>query len=153
MITCKIVSFEELDKSIGFWETIFGVVHDECTLQDVLSSLCEDELHQIYADDTVVGFFTVDRQSSILVEIHAFVYPQYRRHSVEALRVMDRSYNCSIVTSVWGTHPHTDKLLTRMGFVHIETEEGEVCKGGKVYDINYFYKEKQNGKEGSDNYK
>ncbi|MGL5013093.1 MAG: hypothetical protein ACRC6V_02225 [Bacteroidales bacterium] len=153
MITRKVVSFAELDKSIGFWETIFGVVHDECTLQDVLSSLCECELHQIYADDTVVGFFTADRQSSKLVEIHAFIYPQFRQHSIDALREMERSWDCSIVTSVWGTHPHAAKILTRMGFVHIETEEDEVRKCGNLYNIDYFYKEKQDGKENSNYYK
>lgn len=142
MITCKIVGFEELIKDIGFWDTVCGMVHDETTLNEVLHDISNSTLHQMFYKGENIGFITVDRQSSTLVEVHGFINPASRGHSIAALRAIDRAYPDSIVTSVWGTHPHACIIAKRLGFKHIHTEEGELLKGGQAYNIDYFYKEK-----------
>lgn len=146
MITRQIVSFEELIKDIGFWDSVCGLVHDETSLIDKLKEISELELHQIYHNESNIGFFTVERHSSKLIEVHAYINPDSRRYSIAALKEMDAGNPESIATSVWGTHSHVEKVLERMGFKHDYTEEGELLKGGKVYDIKHFIKEKNNGK-------
>lgn len=146
MITRQVVSFGELIKDTGFWDTVCGMVHDECGLTDVLRDLCKSELHQAYFDGENIGFLTVDRHSSDVIEVHAFINPDSRKHSLAALREIDRAHPESILTSVWGTHPHACIIAKRMGFKHCHTEVNDIIKGGVAYDMDYFYKEKSNGR-------
>lgn len=144
MIYRQIVGFNGLVKDIGFWNTLCGLVHDDVTLIDVLKGLDGPELHQVYKDDKCIGFFTKQYLGSC-VEIHAYINPEYRKYSIAALREMERACKEPIKTSVWGTHSHVSSILKKMGFKHTHTEKDAIRKGGKAYDMEYFYKEKVDG--------
>ncbi|MGL5013195.1 MAG: hypothetical protein ACRC6V_02745, partial [Bacteroidales bacterium] len=81
MITRKIVSFEQLVKGTGFWDTVCSLVHKYNDLPSVLEEISESEIHQIYYNQTSIGFFTKDQLEDDLIEVHAFIEPKYRKYS------------------------------------------------------------------------
>ncbi|MGL5013657.1 MAG: hypothetical protein ACRC6V_05115 [Bacteroidales bacterium] len=134
------VSLDQLKVNTNFEDVIKETLDDRLIYNDGLESLKSSQLFALYAGDAQIGFFSIDDLNDC-VEAHAYVFRDYRKHSISALRYIVASQDKPIKTSVYGTHQHVIKFLQKMGFITVETLPSALMKGGELYDVvELFYK-------------
>lgn len=140
------VSIEFLQDQIFFKDLFEETIDDRIVYKEGLKLLAESRLIGLYKNGQLVGFYSLDDLGGS-VEAHAYIFKGYRRHSLEALRYIIASQDKDIKTSVYGSHPHVLKFLTRTGFAITGVLKDALIKNGKVYDVVelIYNKEKPNG--------
>ncbi|MGL5015520.1 MAG: hypothetical protein ACRC6V_14730 [Bacteroidales bacterium] len=128
------VSLEQLKCDERFVDLIKETMDDRLIYSEALESLESSQLFALYEGEVHLGFYSLDF-STDSVEAHAYIYPEYRRYSVEALRYIIASQSKTITTSVYGTHPHVLKFLTRAGFVVTDTLSNALVKHNNSYPV------------------
>lgn len=124
---------------------IDNLVSDEIPKTDWLQYLNSVSLYDILVDNVSIGFYSFEEEEDA-VEIHLYIFPSGRRHSMSAMRHIIRSQTKPIKTSVYGTHRYVFKIAQRLGFVHTDTYRNNITKGGIKYDVwDLIYKENNNG--------
>lgn len=127
-------------------KTIKETLDDRLVYKDGIEILSNSQLYKLIEGTTEVGFYTVDcGQDS--EEIHVYMYPEYRRYSLRALRYIKSKQTTTITTSVYGTHFHVCKFLLRIGFSVTGIKLNALTKNGEqhhVWELSCS-KEKNNG--------
>lgn len=142
----KSVSIEFLQKQPLFKDLIDETLDDRLLYSEGLEFIKQSQLIALFKKDELVGFYTLDELGDC-VEAHAYIFKNHRKYSLEALRYIISSQSKDIKTSVYGTHLHVQKFLTRAGFVYSGTLKDALMKGGELYDVVelLYIKEKPNG--------
>lgn len=142
----KNVSIEFLQKQPLFKDLIDETLDDRLLYNEGLELLGQSQLIALYKEDVLIGFYSLDDLGDC-VEAHAYIFKGCRRHSLEALRFIIASQSKDIKTSVYGTHLHVLKFLTKAGFTPIGTLKDALKKGGELHDVVelLYIKEKPNG--------
>lgn len=140
------VSIEFLQDQPLFKELIEETLDDRLLYNEGLEYLKQSQLMALYKNNSLVGFYSLDDLGDC-VEAHAYIFKSYRKHSLEALRFIIASQSRDIKTSVYGTHLHVLKFLTKIGFAVTGTLKNVLCKGGTLHDVVelIYIKEKPNG--------
>lgn len=128
------ISLEELSQDFNFVKVIKETLDDRLIYNDGIKALQNSQLFALYTGDVRVGFFTVD-DLGFVVEAHAYIFPDHRRHSIKALRHIIASQNKPIKTSVYGTHQHVFKFLTKVGFKLTNILDKALVRHGETYDV------------------
>lgn len=140
------MSLEKLSSNPCFKEVIDETLDDRLIYNEGLEFLKQSQLIALYKGDIMIGFYSLDDLGDC-VEAHAYIFKKYRRYSVAALRFIIKSQNKHIKTSVYGTHLHILKFLTKIGFTITGILSNVLVKNGHTYDVvNLLYtKEISNG--------
>lgn len=142
----KSVSIEFLQKVPLFKDLIDETLDDRLIYNEGLEFLKQSQLIALYKGDQLIGFYSLDDLGDC-VEAHAYIFKSCRKYSIEALRYIIASQSKDIKTSVYGTHLHVLKFLTKVGFVITDTLNNALVKNGNTYDVVglIYIKEKPNG--------
>lgn len=117
-----------------FVDLIKETMDDRLIYKEALESLKSSQLFALYKGEVLIGFYSLDF-STDSVEAHAYVLPEYRKYSVSVLRFIIASQSKTITTSVYGTHCHVLKFLTRAGFVVTDTLNDALVKHNKSWPV------------------
>lgn len=119
---------------------------DRLIYREGLTILSESQLFKLIEGDIVVGFFSVDDNGDS-EEIHVYIYPEFRRYSLKAFRYIKSLQSKTITTTVYGTHSHVSKFLTRIGFKVTGVKINALVKNGETYHVWELicFKENSNG--------
>lgn len=128
------VDINSLINDTCFKDLIQETLDDRLLYIEALDLLKHSQLFSLMKGDARIGFYSIDDLGDS-VEAHAYIYKSYRKHSLSALRHIIRSQSKTIKTSVYGTHLHVLKFLTRIGFVVTDTFCDALVKHGKSYDV------------------
>lgn len=134
------VDFDSIPKTPSYEEMIGGLIDDRLSFFHIEGYLKSDkvELFKLTKDGEYIGFYSVER--GVVPEIHAFILPEARRHSINALRHIKRVLPGPILTSVYGTHMHVYKVLQRLGFEYLNTEYNAYLKDGVYHNVYFLIK-------------
>lgn len=140
------VSLSDLESEDNFVKVVKETLDDRLLYNEGLESLQKSQLFSLNTGGIMVGFYSVDELDGC-VEIHVYMFSEYRKYSLKALRFIFASKKGSIKTSVYGTHPHIVIFLQRLGFTVTNTLRNALVKNGKTYDVVelFFTKENNNG--------
>lgn len=139
-MTSEEIDFDSIPKDSEYFEMLGGLKDDRFPISDIEEYLKSKtvKLYKLTVKGEYVGFFSVEWDG--MPEAHAYILPKARRHSMSALRYMERSIPKPVLTSVYGTHKHVYAILKRMGFMDVGIREGVYHKNGKQYDIYFLMK-------------
>lgn len=142
----KSVSIEFLQKQPLFKALIDETLDDRLLYNEGLEFLKQSQLVGLWKDDQMIGFYSLDDLGDC-VEAHAYIFKGCRNYSLEALRYIIASQSKDIKTSVYGTHLHVLKFLTKIGFTITGTLKDALKKDGDLFDVVelIYIKEKSNG--------
>ncbi|MGL5012698.1 MAG: hypothetical protein ACRC6V_00190 [Bacteroidales bacterium] len=142
----KSVSIEFLQNQPSFKELIEETLDDRLIYKEGLEVLSQSHLIILYKGDQAVGFYSLDDLGDC-VEAHAYIFKSYRKYSLEALRFIIASQSKDIKTSVYGTHLHVLKFLTKVGFTITDILDNALVKNGTTHNVIelIYIKEKPNG--------
>lgn len=107
---------------------------DRLIYKEGLDILSESKFYKLVEKGDTIGFYSVDDEGSS-EEIHVYIYPEYRRYSLKAFRYIKSLQTKTITTSVYGTHFHVCKFLTRIGFRISNIKLGALVKNGETYHV------------------
>ncbi|MGL5014180.1 MAG: hypothetical protein ACRC6V_07820 [Bacteroidales bacterium] len=140
------VSLEELSQDFNFVDVIKETLDDRLIYNDGLESLQNSQLFALYTGDVRVGFYSIDDLGEA-VEAHAYIFQGYRKYSIQALRHIISSQDKHIKTSVYGSHRHVVKFLTKVGFKITNILDKALVRHGETYDVLelIYTKENDNG--------
>lgn len=128
------VSLDCLLNDSSFEDLIQETVDDRLLYIEALELLKHSQLFSLTEGDACIGFYSIDDLDDS-VEAHAYILKSYRKYSLSALRHIIASQDKNIKTSVYGSHLHVLKFLTRVGFVVTNTLCNALVKHGKTYDV------------------
>lgn len=128
------VSLNSLVNETCFEQVIQETLDDRLLYIEALDILKHSQLFSLMKGDACIGFYSIDDLGDS-VEAHAYIYNNYRNHSLAALRYIIKSQSKNIKTSVYGTHLHVLKFLTKVGFVVTDTFCNALIRHGKSYDV------------------
>ncbi|MGL5016409.1 MAG: hypothetical protein ACRC6V_19345 [Bacteroidales bacterium] len=124
---------------------IDNIVSEEIPKLAWLVYLNSVDLYEMVVNDSSIGFYSFEDEDDY-VEIHLYIFPSGRKHSMSAMRHIIRSQTKPIKTSVYGTHEYVFKIAQRLGFEHTDTCIDNITKNGVKYDVwDLIYKENNNG--------
>lgn len=140
------ISLLDLKCNENFEKVVKETLDDRILYREGLDSLQKSQLYSLVKGDITVGFYSVDILCGC-VEIHVYIFSQYRKYSLKALRYIFSLQNGNIKTSVYGTHLHIVHFLHKLGFATTNILKDALVKGGKTYDVVelFFIKENTNG--------
>lgn len=140
------VDLNSLLNDTCFKDLIQETLDDRLLYTEALELLKHSQLFSLAEGDARIGFYSIDDLGDS-VEAHAYIYKSYRKHSLSALRYIIASQDKNIKTSVYGTHLHVLKFLTKVGFKVTDTLCNALVKYGKSYDVIelLYIKERPNG--------
>lgn len=128
------VSLDQLSQESNFVDVIKETLDDRLIYNDGLESLQNSQLFVLYTGDVRVGFYSIDDLGDT-VEAHAYIFQDYRRHSIKALRHIIASQDKPIKTSVYGSHQHVAKFLIKVGFKLTNILDKALVRNGETYDV------------------
>lgn len=128
------VSLDQLSQESNFVDVIKETLDDRLIYNDGLESLQNSQLFVLYTGDVRVGFYSIDDLGDA-VEAHAYLFQDYRRYSIKALRHIIASQDKPIKTSVYGSHQHVVKFLTKVGFKITNILDKALVRHGETYDV------------------
>lgn len=143
MIISSQINFLQLLYNVELLNLLFSVGDDRYTKQDCIDAIQHSQIYTVYSGDILCGFYTVDEGTDDSVEIHSYILPDKRRYSLNILRHIEKTFRCPITTSVYGTHTHVFRFLTRLGFVHTKTLEKVLLKDGETHDLFFLRLERR----------
>lgn len=140
------VNLEELLTDPKTETIIKETLDDRLIYREGLEILSKSQLFKLVEKDETIGFYSVDDDGSS-EEVHAYIYPEHRRYSLQALRYITSLRTKTMTTSVYGTHFHVCKFLTRIGFQVTNILLGALVKNGQTYHVweLVYFKENTNG--------
>ncbi len=128
------VCLEELQSDERFVDLIKETMDDRLIYREALESLKSSQLFALYVGEVLIGFYSLDSLPDG-VEIHVYIYPGLRKHSLSVFRYLNRAYDTTIHTRVYVTHPHVKEFLTRLGFVVTDTLLNLLVKHNKPWPV------------------
>ena len=128
------VSLDQLCQESNFVDVIKETLDDRLIYNDGLESLQNSQLFVLYTGDVRIGFYSID-DLGYAVEAHAYIFHDYRRHSIQALRHIIASQDKPIKTSVYGSHQHVVRFLTKVGFKITNILDKALVRHGETYDV------------------
>lgn len=140
MIKHAPTSFNGIPKDDEYEAVLDGLLDDRSSFWEIESYLQSCELFKLYAGKEYIGFYSVENGR----EIHFYILPSQRKHSIRALKYVESITPKPISTSVYGTHTHVTKLLQRMGFQLVGVQSKAYLKDGNYYAVYFMQKEDMN---------
>lgn len=137
----KFTTLSEIENTEQVNLVLEGLVSDQLSVESLTAYLNSVNLYSMFVGNLCIGFYSAE-DCTDSVEVHAYIFPTCRKHSLSALRHITRSQTKPIKTSVYGTHLHVFKFLQRLGFIHTGTHSQVLTKNGIKYDVwDLLYKE------------
>ena len=128
------VSLEDLLIYPETEKVIKETVDDRLLYREGLEILSHSQLYQLLEGEKVIGFYTVDDEGDS-EEIHVYIYPEHRRYSLRVFRYIKSHQSKPITTTVYGTHFHVCKFLTRIGFTITGVQLNKLVKNGNQHHV------------------
>lgn len=135
--------WEELQGS----NLIKGVLYDGLTEEDVYNELSRVTLLAVHDGVDMLGFFSVDDLDCGEAECHAFIFPEFRAKSGQALEAffeeMFKGYGFKrLITTVASDLPKVVRFLKFHSLNTYRVLKDFISKEGKALDVHVLIKEK-----------
>ena len=139
----SITTVEELESNPLFEKVVKETMDDRLLYREAIELIKKSQLFSLKIEGVIIGFYSLDDLENC-VEIHFYIYTPYRKHSLYALRRVMESQERDIKTSVYGTHFHVVKFLTKKGFKVTDVLMNTLVKHGKTYNVFELYYKQSN---------
>ena len=130
-------------------EGVFDMLHhDTLNIEDIVDELTNIDTLAISVEGRTIGIFTLEDKGLFngnrAVEVHAYILPSCRQHSLKALRklrdwIINGSQYTTILTMVPDYCEPYRAVLERIGFKEFIHEDNLVTKDGVSYGCTHFY--------------
>ena len=130
----KLSTLEDLLNNPETEKVIKETVDDRLLYIDGLEILSHSQLYQLSEGEKEIGFYSVD-DGEDSEEIHVYIYPEHRRYSLKVFRYLKSKQCKTITTTVYGTHFHVCKFLTRIGFKVTGIQLNVLAKNGGTHHL------------------
>lgn len=134
-------NFIEMFKYNETIEVLEQLVKDEFSLEDIYLNLIDTPMIKAVKDNKVIGFITMERVNFDTLEIHFYIFKQYRKFTKEIidslykLIFIDTSIYNNVVTSVIEDFKYVTRFLKMLGFKVTSETPNCVHKNGKPLSV------------------
>lgn len=126
--------------------TLKGTLYDGFTEDDAYEQLSKVELLAVHNGVKMLGFFSVEDHDCGEFEAHAFIFPEYRAHSGEAIEAFftemfqGRGFK-RLITTVTSDYHKVVRFLHMHALETYGVAKGFITKEGKPLDVYVLVKE------------
>lgn len=133
---------ENKDVDLSKYNDIFKtLLYDNLSYEELLDYLKSCIIFSINIEGKECGFFSTDDLGNGTIEVHAYIYPKYRRYSKDLLKRMSnillQKYK-KIITTVTSDYFYIVRFLKLLGFSEYMLLNNAIIKNNHFLNVHYL---------------